>query len=73
MTVSSSIIQTDMDIWNDNVFKGISSEFTEEAKRSGRTEIKHFNTVDEYKIWRFFQGLDDSRQTIEEELEDLVQ
>lgn len=54
--ISGHFFMTEFDFYLDDVTNNRSMEFSEEAKKNGRAEIKYFNSVHEYNSWREFQG-----------------
>jgi len=55
--ISSHYIMTEFDWFLDDVSNKRSMEFSEEAKKTGRAEIKHFRSVYEYSMWKDFNDL----------------
>ena len=67
--ISSHYLMTEFDWFLDDVTNKRSMEFSEEAKKSGRAEIKHFRSVYEYNSWRDFQGF--ANESLEQFVEGL--
>lgn len=55
--LSNHTFMTEFDYWLDDVSNKRSMEFSEEAKKNGRAEIKHFRSVYEYNMYRDFHDL----------------
>lgn len=57
-TVPSFYIETEFDAWLNGASNGISGAFSEHAKKHGRHEIRHFEDVHEYSLYRYMNDLD---------------
>ena len=57
-TVPSFYIETEFDAWLNGASNNISGAFSEYAKKHGRCELKHFENVHEYSMYRYFNDLD---------------
>ena len=55
--IANHYIMTEFDWFLDDVSNKRSMEFSEEAKKNGRAEIKHFRSVYEYAMWKDFNDL----------------
>lgn len=57
-SIPSYFIETQFDAWLSGVSNGISGAFSEHAKKHGRYEIRHFEDVHEYSLYRYMNDLD---------------
>lgn len=57
--ISACSLMSSFDFWLDDMKSGRSMEFSEEAKKNGRVELKNYNNLHEYEIYREFNGLSD--------------
>lgn len=57
-TIPSFYIESDFDAWLSGASNGISGAFSDYAKQHGRAELKHFNDIHEYSLYRFSNDLD---------------
>ena len=57
-SIPSYFIETQFDAWLNGASNGISGKFSEHAKKHGRCELKHFENVHEYSMYRYFNDLD---------------
>lgn len=58
MKVPSFYIETEFDAWLHSSSNKVSGEFSEYAKQYGRCELKHFENIHEYALYRFSNDLD---------------
>jgi len=57
-SIPSYFIETNFDHWLSGASNGISGKFSEHAKKHGRHEIRHFEDVHEYSLYRYSNDLD---------------
>ena len=57
-TIPSFYIESEFDYWIHSSSNKVSGEFSEHAKKHGRVELKNFENIHEYFLYRYFQGLD---------------
>ena len=58
MKISHHYLLDDLDLKNIEWQEGNRGEFSEEAKKSGTWASKHFDNINDYKLYRFFNDLD---------------
>lgn len=56
--VPSFYIESEFDYWVTASSNKVSGAFSENAKKHGRVELKNFDNIHEYSLYRYFQGLD---------------
>jgi len=67
-SIPSYFIETQFDAWLSGASNGISGAFSEHAKKHGRHEIRHFEDVHEYSLYRYMNDLDNIGSDVVESL-----
>lgn len=55
--LANHFLMTPFDYWLDDVANKRPMEFSKEAKKNGKAEIKHFQSVYELELWKDFNDL----------------
>lgn len=58
LSTPSFYIESEFDYWITSSSNNISGKFSEHAKKHGRVELKNFEDVHEYSLYRWFNDLD---------------
>ena len=57
-TISKYLLLDDFDMQELDIKEGVSRTFSDKARKSGLYSMRNFDTIDDHKLWRWFNDID---------------